>query len=119
LSQLGRAGAVRLPLARLRAKDLLGLLCGALRSDHLAEELAARIAEKSDGNPYFVFEILRGLRDGRFIARRPDGAWVATGVIRDIEVPSSISQLVQARVSGLGLEDRSALEVASCIGFEF
>ncbi len=111
--------ATRLALPRLGAKDLVLLLRDALRSDHLAEELAAKIAVKSDGNPFFVLEILRGLREGQFLTRRPDGTWATTKLIRDIQVPSSITDLIQARISDLGPDDRNLLEVASCIGFEF
>jgi serine/threonine protein kinase/tetratricopeptide (TPR) repeat protein len=111
--------ASHLRLSRLGAKDLVLLLRDSLRSEHLAQELAAQIAVKSDGNPFFVFEILRGLREGQFLTRRPDGAWITTQSIREIQVPSSVVELVQARISVLGLDDRNALEVAACVGFEF
>jgi serine/threonine protein kinase/tetratricopeptide (TPR) repeat protein len=111
--------ATRVELPRLGAKDLVLLLRESLRSERLAEELAAMIAVKSDGNPYFVFEILRGLREGRFLKRKPDGTWVTTRVIRDIEIPPSIVEVIQARVLDLDTEERNALEVAACVGFEF
>ena len=41
------------------------LLREAFRSDELADRLGARIAYKSDGVPYFIFEIVRGLRGTR------------------------------------------------------
>jgi tetratricopeptide (TPR) repeat protein len=120
LGQIDRMDhASRLALPRLGTKDLVRLLADTLKSVHLAEELAGRIGVKSDGNPFFVFEILRGLREGQFITKRSDGTWATTGEIRDIQVPSSVVDLVQARVSDLGAEERNALEVASCIGFEF
>jgi tetratricopeptide (TPR) repeat protein len=109
----------RLPVERLSPKVLVDLLADALRSRHLAEELGGKIAAKSDGNPYFVFEILRGLREGQFLTRTPTGTWITTRSIRDIEVPPSIVEVIQARVSDLGEADRNALEVASCVGFEF
>jgi tetratricopeptide (TPR) repeat protein len=119
LGQLDRVGASRLPLSRLGPKDLVRLLADTLRSDHLAEELSGRIAVKSDGNPFFVFEILRGLREGQFLTRRPDGAWSTTRAIEEIQIPSSVLDLVAARVADLSEEERNALDVASCIGFEF
>ena len=60
LSDLDRVGATRIAPPRLGAKDLVRLLVDALKSQRLADELVGRIAVKSDGNPYFVFEILRG-----------------------------------------------------------
>ena len=109
--------ATRLPLERLSPKELVALLKDALRSEHLATELAGKIAEKSDGNPFFVFEILRGLREGDFLAKKPDGTWITTRVIRDIEIPPSIVEVIQARVLDLGEEERNVLEAASCVGF--
>jgi predicted ATPase len=109
----------RIPLPRLGARDLVALLVDALKSRHLAEELAAKIATKSDGNPFFVFEILRGLREGQFLSRRPDGTWITTRAIQEIDVPPSVVEVIQARVSDLDPDDRNALEVASCAGFEF
>jgi tetratricopeptide (TPR) repeat protein len=135
LGQIERLGhATRLALTRLSPKDLVRLLADSLKSVRLAEELAGKIATKSDGNPFFVFEILRGLREGparptpggsrttpahEFLTQRPDGTWATTKLIAEIDVPSSVVDLVQARVSDLGRGDRDALEVASCVGFEF
>jgi len=120
LGQIERLGhATRLALPRLSPKDLVRLLEDSLGSARLAEELAGKIATKSDGNPFFVFEILRGLREGQFLTKRPDGTWATTKLIAEIDVPSSVVDLVQARVSDLGRGDRDVLEVASCVGFEF
>jgi tetratricopeptide (TPR) repeat protein len=109
----------QLTLHRLGPKDLTGLLTDAFRSERLAEELAFRIARKSDGNPFFTFEIIRGLREGQFISRRADGTWVTTRTIEEIEVPSSVLDLVNARVADLDEDERNLLDVAACCGFEF
>jgi tetratricopeptide (TPR) repeat protein len=120
LSSISRLDhCARLPLPRLGPKDLSRLLVDAFRSERLAEELAFKIGAKSDGNPWFVFEILRGLREGQFLSRRPDGTWVTTRVIEDIEVPSTVKDLVFGRVGDLATEDRNLLDVAAVAGFEF
>ncbi|HEX5136597.1 MAG TPA: tetratricopeptide repeat protein [Planctomycetota bacterium] len=111
--------ASRIQLPRLGAKQLARLLVEAFRSEQLAEELGFRIAQKSDGNPFFVFEIIRGLREGRLLARKDDGTWVRSGVIEGIQIPSSVRDLIQARMADLDPLDRDLLEVASCCGFEF
>ena len=117
LDRMGHAS--RIDLDRLGPKDLSMLLVEAFRSERLAEELGFRIATKSDGNPFFVFEIIRGLREGKYIRRRPDGTWVTTKVIEEIGVPSSVLDLIQARIADLEFEERNLLEVAACCGFEF
>jgi tetratricopeptide (TPR) repeat protein len=119
-AEVERTGVLaRLTLSRLGAKDVGRLLVNALRSERLADELGFQIVVKSDGNPFFVFEILRGLKEGRLLAQRPDGTWISTQAIREIKAPSTIEELVQARIADLDEDQRTLLEIAACLGFEF
>jgi serine/threonine protein kinase/tetratricopeptide (TPR) repeat protein len=111
--------AERMPLARIGPKDLFGLMCECFGSERLADELGLRIAVKSDGNPYFLFEIVRDLREGGHLVQGPDGSWATTGAIEHIRVPSSVQDLVLARTAGLEDDDRDLLDLAACCGFEF
>ncbi|MHC4549417.1 MAG: serine/threonine-protein kinase [Planctomycetota bacterium] len=111
--------STRLTLARLGFKDLAGLLIEAFGSESLAEELAFGIGTKSDGNPLFALEIIRGLREGRFIAQQADGTWAKTRVIERIRIPSSVRELIQARIADLEEEDKDLLDVSACCGHEF
>jgi tetratricopeptide (TPR) repeat protein len=106
-------------LTRLGARDVIELLKDALKSSVLAERLGGKIAYKSDGIPYFVFEMIRGLKEGNFIRQEADGTYVETRVVSDIEVPSSIKDLIEGRLQGLTDEDRNLLDVASVQGIEF
>ncbi len=111
--------ATHAQVARLGPKDLAKLLEDVFRSERLAGELGHQIALKSDGNPFFAFEIIQGLREGRFIARQPDGSWATTRRIEEISVPSSVAGIVNARVAELADDERTLLDIASCLGFEF
>ncbi len=111
--------ATRLPVGRLGPKFLARLLVEAFGSERLAKELAFGIAEKSDGNPFFVFEIVRGLREGGYLARRQDGTWARTRTIENIEIPSSVHDLVYARMAYVSDEDKELLDVAACCGYTF
>jgi tetratricopeptide (TPR) repeat protein len=119
------AGVTRLdqtshvPVDRLSPKDLIELLRDNFKSEDLAIGLAGKIALKSDGNPFFIFEIIRGLREGQFITKRDDGTWATTRIIDEIEIPSSVLDLVNARVAALTEEERDLLDVACCWGYEF
>jgi tetratricopeptide (TPR) repeat protein len=106
-------------LERLGPKDLFELLKDSFRSERLAEDLGMRIAVKSDGNPFFVFEIIRGLREGQLLRQRSDGTWETTQTIDEIDMPSSVLDLVNARVANLSESERNLLDVAACWGFEF
>ncbi|MHC4339339.1 MAG: serine/threonine-protein kinase [Planctomycetota bacterium] len=111
--------ASRLPLSQLAPKDLEGLLIDSFRSQRLAEKLGWQIALKSDCNPFFALEIVRGLREGEFITQEADGAWAQSQVIDEIRIPSSVQDLIEARLAKLSEEDKDLLDVAACCGFEF
>ena len=51
--------------------------------------------------------------------RNADGSWSSTEVIEEIEIPSSLLDLVRARVSRLSEDERHLLDVAACWGPSF
>jgi len=106
-------------LSRLGPKDLALLLEDSFHSKRLAEGLDHKIALMSDGNPFFVFEIIRGLREGQFIRQAADGSWDTARKIGHIQTPPSVLDLVNARVADLSEQERELLDVAACCGAEF
>ena len=112
-------GFRKLILDRLSPREVIELLQEAFRSTALAEELGGKIAYKSDGVPFFVFEMIRGLKEGQFVRQLPGGTFVQTRAIEEIEVPSAVRDLVEARLGELSREERSILEVGAVAGFDF
>jgi tetratricopeptide (TPR) repeat protein len=120
VANLGRLDEFRrVTLGRLGARDVIELLRDAFKSDALAEKLGGKIAYKSDGVPYFVFETLRGLKEGRFLEQMPDGTVVQTRAISEIEVPSTVRDLIAARLKDLAEEQRAILDVGAVMGITF
>jgi len=113
------AGFRRMPLGRLSARQVILLLQDAFRSEALADKLGARIALKSDGVPFFVFEMIQGLKEGQFISELPDGTYVETREIERIDVPSAVRDLIAARLADLDMDQRALLDVGAAQGFEF
>ena len=109
----------RVALGRLGAREVVKLLGDAFGSDDLAEKLAGKIAVKSDGVPFFIFEMIRGLREGQFIREQPDGSYVQTQVIDEIEVPSAVKDLIEGRMRGLTEEQRAILDAGAVQGMKF
>ncbi len=105
------------PLGRLGPRSLTDLLSDYLQSPALAATLGVPIAMRSEGNPHFVFEILRGLEESRVLTRDDDGVWRTTGDTGDIRIPSSLRDLVSRRIEELEPEDRELLDAAACAGF--
>jgi len=109
----------RLHLARLPRDDLERLLADVFRSERMPRDLVDSILKRSDGNPYFVLEILRDLREQGLLEVGEDGRVTPSRRIRDIRIPSTVNDLLHARIAGLSEEERELLEVAACSGFEF
>jgi tetratricopeptide (TPR) repeat protein len=120
MADLSRLGHVsHLTLARLAKTDLAALLAEVFPSAPLATTLIDGIAAQSDGNPFFVFELLGEIRRRGLIHRGADGNWVQVRAIAQAELPASVSDLIGARLSALRPGDRELLELAACAGFEF
>jgi tetratricopeptide (TPR) repeat protein len=109
----------RVSLGRLGGRDIVHLLADAFQSEPLAEKLGGKIAVKSDGVPFFVFEMIRGLKEGQFIRQAPDGSYVQTQGIGDIEVPSAVKDLIEGRMRGLTKDERAILDAGAVCGMTF
>ncbi|HEY6203984.1 MAG TPA: adenylate/guanylate cyclase domain-containing protein [Candidatus Limnocylindria bacterium] len=113
---LMNAAAVR--LEPLSVEDTRRLIAALLDIDELPESLRDRIAERAQGNPLFVEELLRMLIGAGHIERR-DGRWIATKSIGDVAVPASLQGLLTARLDQLPPEVKRALQRASVVGKVF
>ncbi|MFN2213307.1 MAG: AAA family ATPase [Anaerolineales bacterium] len=89
-----------------------------LEVEALPEETRDLILEKSEGNPFFVEEVIRMLID-RGAIRRVNGNWVAGGNIDQVEIPDNLQGLLLARIDRLPEDVKHTLRVASVIGRQF
>ena len=64
----------------------------------LPDELRAMILRKSEGNPFFVEEVIRTLIERGAIVRDPvAGIWQAVGSVEEIAIPDSLQALAARR----------------------
>ncbi|MHC4859943.1 MAG: serine/threonine protein kinase, partial [Planctomycetota bacterium] len=112
-------GFRRVEVARLASPHVAEILTDVLQSEVLSSRLGPTIAEKSDGIPFFVFEMIRELKEGSFITERPDGTYVESRSIEEIEVPSAVRDMIQARLKDLSRDERDVLEVGAVQGIVF
>jgi predicted ATPase len=84
------------------------------------EELAALIHAKTEGNPLFMVDLLRHLRDRRVLAQE-QGRWMLAQSLPDLqrELPESVRSMIERKIAQLGEEDRRVLVAASVQGSEF
>ncbi len=84
-----------------------------------AIELAGQIAAETDGNPFFVGEILRGLSEsGALVFDEASARW-SIDTAAGIALPESVREVIERRVERLGEESLEGLRLAAVIGREF
>lgn len=116
-------GVQRIVLEGLGDDDLLWwleeLAGHGMDDDGLA--LRNALTAETDGNPFFVGELLRHLRDTGAI--RPDdeigGRWMTMTDVLSAGLPVSIREVVTRRVRWLGPEMHGALSAAAVVGRTF
>ena len=105
-------------LTPLSGDDSGRLVANLLEVEELPQDVRQLIQERSDGNPYFVEEVIRVLIDRGLLERRGD-SWVATASVDRLDIPDNLHGLLLARIDLLPREARHALLVASVIGRRF
>jgi serine/threonine protein kinase len=86
----------------------------------LPEGLAVLIHAKTEGNPLFMVDLLRHLRDRQVLAQE-QGRWVLAQSLPDLEreLPESVRSMIDRKIAQLGEGDRRLLVAASVQGYEF
>ena len=82
--------------------------------------LAGLIHRRTEGNPLFMVTLLDHLCQRGLLAK-DGGAWHLQAPLHaiDFEVPGTLREVIDARVTRLSAEEQHALEVASVEGIEF
>jgi ABC-type transport system substrate-binding protein/serine/threonine protein kinase len=106
------------PLSPTEHRALVESVVGA---PNLSDDLAKRVYDATEGNPFFTKELLRSLIDSGGIARDHTGEWTfsqGTGISSDA-LPATIQQAVEKRIERLPEELRDILSIASVLGRSF
>jgi tetratricopeptide (TPR) repeat protein len=115
---LERPGSMRLELAALSPADGLRLACQRLGVSALPDAAARLIAERAEGNPYFIEELACALRDAGALVVA-DGEARLGGDLRALRFPDTLAGVVTSRIDRLGAQEQLTLKVGSCIGRSF
>jgi class 3 adenylate cyclase/tetratricopeptide (TPR) repeat protein len=108
----------RIDLEPLGAADAGALLGNLLPIEDLPESIKARIIDRSDGNPFYLEEVLRSLIDGGQVVRE-DGRWRATRAIADASIPETLAGVLSARIDRLPETTKRVAQTAAVIGRVF
>ena len=108
--------AETLTLEGLGAGDVRGMVCTLLGVDDVSEQLFKFLAERSEGNPLYVEEILRQLQETGGLAVEDGEARLSRA---DVTVPATIHDIIAARVDRLAEALKRTLQGGAVIGRRF
>jgi hypothetical protein len=103
------------PLGDSETAALIGELLG---SDPSVLELAAIIAERAAGNPFFAEEMVRELVQ-RGVLSGEHGGYVCRADVAGVSVPATVQAAIEARIDRLTNPAKQTLNAASVIGARF
>ncbi len=117
----GRDGAVytRLDLQPLTVQASQRLVTEILqRVDHLPEKLRDLITHTSEGNPFYIEELVKILIDDGIIRiQASEEVWqVDMQRLHHLRMPPTLTALLQARLDSLPLVEKNTLQQAAIIG---
>ena len=106
----------RIPVLPLDADEVTALVQAAAGHvlDHDALALATAVHAETEGNPFFVGEVLRHLVETGAVRREGD-RWIVRDVHR-LSIPEGVREVVGRRLSRLSDQANSVMSVASVLG---
>jgi len=114
-------GVSRIDLPGLDDNGVLALLEAAAGQtlDEAGVGLAHAVYRETDGNPFFVSEVLRHLVETGAIYQDAGGRWVSDTTLEQTALPDSVREVIGARVLRLGPDAGPVLATAAVIGRDF
>jgi class 3 adenylate cyclase len=102
------------PLGRGSAAEMLSALLG---DEPELEPLKRLIAARTEGNPFFVEEMVQALFEQGVIAR--DGKVTLKQSLADIKVPPTVQALLASRIDRLPRDEKALLQTLAVVEREF
>src|SRR4051812_36860188 len=101
------------PLCRTDMTDLLGDLVA-----QVPDATRDRIVERAEGIPLYAVEMVRSLIDRDVVVPR-EGVYTMIGQADDVDVPTTLTSLIAARIDALPPAERSLMQDLSVLGDSF
>jgi len=108
----------QLTLHRLSNRESLEMLTSILGTREIEKSLEEIILEKTEGVPFFIEEFIKSLKDLKIIERK-DNLYRLSKDIYQLTIPSTIQDVIMARVDSLSERAKEVLQTGSVIEREF
>jgi adenylate cyclase len=109
-----------LALELLSRRDIERYLALEFPEHRFPPGLAVLVHGRTEGNPLFMVDLLRHLRDQQVLGK-DSGHWVLARSLPDLkrELPESVRSMIERKIAQLAEGDRRLLVAASVQGYEF
>jgi class 3 adenylate cyclase/tetratricopeptide (TPR) repeat protein len=105
-------------LNKLSNRESLAMVTHLLGTEDIGNDLEELILEKTEGVPFFVEEFIKSLKDLNAIERK-NGIYYLAKDIQGLSIPSTIQDVIMARVDALPEMAKNLLQTGSVIEREF
>jgi tetratricopeptide (TPR) repeat protein len=105
-------------LNRLSNRESLLMVSHLLKTEDVNKDLQDLVLQKTEGIPFFIEEFIKSLKDLKIIECR-NGSFRITKDLKTVAVPSTIHDVIMARVDALPDGARELLRIGSVIEREF
>ena len=103
-------------LNRFARQESIAMTSNILETDDIDDVLLNLIIEKTEGNPFYIEEFIRSLRDLKMIEKKDK--YYLSQDIKDISIPTTIQDVIIARVDSLSEGSKEVLQTCSIVGRE-
>ena len=108
----------KITLERLDKEKTQSVISSVFQESDFPEGFTNLIYEETEGNPLFILEVLKLLRDEGMISQE-DGRWNLSGNVSNVAIPGRVSDVIINRLRSLSREERNLVDVASVEGSSF
>ncbi len=114
----GKSFHSQVNLNRLSNRESLAMVAYLLGTEEIDRDLEELILEKTEGIPFFIEEFIKSLKDLKIIERKNNKYHLAKD-IQEMTIPSTIHDVIMARVDTLPEGAKDVLQTGSVIEREF
>ena len=111
--------ASKIDLLRLNEIDTLGVIKKILGDNQVDKKIVSEIYRQSEGNPLFIYELTRLMKDRNGIRKDSNDKWVYNQEASLTKVSDKVQDVIRQRVDRLDDESKEILQFASCQGEYF
>jgi predicted ATPase len=114
----GKSYHSQVALNRLSNRESLALVTHLLGTENIDRDLEGLVLQKTDGIPFFIKEFVKSLTALAIIARKNNTYFLAKDT-REVTIPSTIQDVIMARVDTIQEGAKEVLRAGSAIEREF